>query len=74
MNPSPGDRNGGAGGATDGPLGEDVQAPHRVHAIRIAVGDEDLPEDRFSDHVNNARYFVFINRCFQGWYVVMGIR
>jgi acyl-CoA thioester hydrolase len=74
MNPMPDDHDRVAGSPPDDPLGEDVQPPHRVHAIRIAVGDEDLPEDRFSDHVNNARYFVFINRCFQGWYVAMGIR
>lgn len=49
-------------------------APLRVHATRIAVGDEDLPDDRFSDHVNNARYFAFINRTFREWYVAMGIR
>jgi len=54
-------------GIDDGP-------PLRRFALRIETGDEDLPEDRFNDHVNNARYFVFINRCFQGWYRAMGIR
>lgn len=49
-------------------------APLRVHAMRIVTGDEDLPEDRFSDHVNNARYFAFSNRAFQQWYRAMGIR
>jgi acyl-CoA thioesterase FadM len=48
--------------------------PLRAHALRIAVGDDDLPEDRFTDHVNNARYFAFINRTFHGWYVAMGFR
>lgn len=49
-------------------------APLRTFAIRVQTGDADLPEDRFSDHVNNARYFAFVNRCFQGWYREMGIR
>ncbi|MEI7444168.1 MAG: acyl-CoA thioesterase [Burkholderiales bacterium] len=49
-------------------------APLRVHAKRIAVGDADLPDDRFSDHVNNARYFAFINLTFREWYVAMGLR
>lgn len=51
-----------------------TDAPLRTHALRIEVGDADLPEDRFTDHVNNARYFAFINRTFQGWYVAMGLR
>jgi acyl-CoA thioesterase FadM len=50
------------------------EAPLRRHAVRIDVTDDDLPEDRFNDHVNNARYFAFINRCFHGWYVAMGLR
>jgi hypothetical protein len=37
-----------------------TDAPLRTHALRIPVGDADLPDDRFSDHVNNARYFAFI--------------
>lgn len=52
----------------------DPDAPLRVHAKRILVGDDDLPDDRFSDHVNNARYFAFINLTFREWYVAMGIR
>jgi acyl-CoA thioester hydrolase len=53
-------------------------APHmpplKVHSLRIQTGDNDLPEDRFSDHVNNARYFAFINSTFQSWYRAMGLR
>ncbi len=48
--------------------------PLRSLALRIVTGDEDLPEDRFSDHVNNARYFAFVNRTFQAWYRPMGLR
>jgi acyl-CoA thioesterase FadM len=48
--------------------------PLRAHALRIETSGQDLPEDRFSDHVNNARYFAFINRAFQSWYRAMGIR
>jgi acyl-CoA thioesterase FadM len=48
--------------------------PLRTLSLRIETGDEDLPEDRFNLHVNNARYFVFVNRAFQRWYVAMGIR
>ena len=51
-----------------------TDAPLRTYALRIPVGDADLPDDRFTDHVNNARYFAFINRSFHGWYVAMGIR
>ena len=46
----------------------------RTFTLRIVTGDDDLPEDRFSDHVNNARYFAFVNRTFQGWYRAMGLR
>jgi len=48
--------------------------PLTTHSIRIDVDESDLPEDRFTDHVNNARYFAFVNRAFQSWYVAMGIR
>jgi acyl-CoA thioesterase FadM len=48
--------------------------PLRTLSMRIETGDEDLPEDRFNHHVNNARYFVFVNRAFQRWYREMGIR
>ena len=48
--------------------------PLQTHELRIDVTPDDLPEDRFSKHVNNARYFAFINRTFHGWYVKMGIR
>ena len=40
----------------------------------VDVGEDDLPADRFSDHVNNARYFVHVNGAFQAWYRAMGIR
>jgi acyl-CoA thioester hydrolase len=46
----------------------------KTHEVRIGITPDDLPEDRFSSHVNNARYFAFINRVFQEWYVKMGIR
>lgn len=49
-------------------------APFKTVELRITVGDDDLPEDRYSRHVNNARYFVFINRTFHAWYVKMGLR
>ena len=49
-------------------------APLRTHALRIVTGEHDLPADRLNDHVNNARYFAFINDTFQGWYRAMGIR
>ncbi len=48
--------------------------PLKVLATRVVTGDEDLPEDRFNHHVNNARYFAFANRAFQQWYREMGIR
>ena len=46
----------------------------KSHELRIEITQEDLPEDRFSAHVNNARYFAFINKTFHGWYVRMGLR
>ncbi|MDE2363574.1 MAG: thioesterase family protein [Hyphomicrobiales bacterium] len=46
----------------------------RSHAFRIQTGDEDLPADRFNHHVNNARFFHFINLTFQSWYLAMNIR
>lgn len=49
-------------------------APLRVHELRIELTEDDRPEDRFSHHVNNARYFAFINRVFQSWYRPMGLR
>lgn len=49
-------------------------APLRRHELRIELTEDDRPEDRFSHHVNNARYFAFINRTFQSWYVPMGLR
>lgn len=49
-------------------------APLQRFVLRIDVTEDDLPEDRFTDHVNNARYFAFINRTFQGWYRPMGLR
>jgi acyl-CoA thioesterase FadM len=48
--------------------------PLQCFEWRIAVDERDLPEDRYSDHVNNARYFAFINQAFQAWYRAMGIR
>jgi acyl-CoA thioester hydrolase len=49
-------------------------APLQTHEMRIEVTPADMPEDGFSNHVNNARYFAFINRVFIDWYVKMGIR
>lgn len=46
----------------------------KTHELKIEITPEDLPEDRFSAHVNNARYFAFINKTFHGWYVRMGLR
>jgi acyl-CoA thioesterase FadM len=51
-----------------------MPAPLQIHDQLIEVTEADLPEDRFSDHVNNARYFAFVNRTFQSWYRAMGIR
>lgn len=50
------------------------QPPLQSLALRIELTPDDMPEDRFSNHVNNARYFAFINRTFMQWYVKMGIR
>jgi len=50
------------------------EPPLKTLELRIAVDEQDLPEDRYSDHVNNARYFAFINRTFQAWYRPMGLR
>ena len=50
------------------------EPPLKTLGLRIAVDENDLPEDRYSDHVNNARYFAFINRTFQAWYRPMGLR
>ena len=49
-------------------------APLQTHELRIELTEDDRPEDRFSHHVNNARYFAFINHTFHGWYVNMGFR
>lgn len=49
-------------------------APLQTFELRIDITPDDLPEDRFNHHVNNARYFAFINRTFQRWYVPMGLR
>ena len=51
-----------------------TDTPFKLHTLRIQTGEADLPEDRFSEHVNNARYFAFINNTFQSWYRAMGIR
>ncbi len=48
--------------------------PHMRHECRITVTEADRPVDKFSHHVNNARYFAFINQTFQGWYRAMGLR
>jgi acyl-CoA thioester hydrolase len=50
------------------------EPPLKTLELRVAVDENDLPEDRYSDHVNNARYFAFINRTFQAWYRPMGLR
>lgn len=49
-------------------------APLQTHELRIEITPDDQPDDRFSNHVNNARYFAFISRVFRDWYVKMGIR
>jgi acyl-CoA thioester hydrolase len=46
----------------------------RTLAVRRVTGEHDLPADRYNDHVNNARYFAFVNDAFQHWYVAMGVR
>jgi acyl-CoA thioesterase FadM len=51
-----------------------TQAPLQAYELLIQTGEHDWPEDHFSDHVNNARYFAFINACFQGWYRETGLR
>ena len=50
-----------------------MQAPD-IQGLRIELTEDDRPDDSFSHHVNNARYFAFINRTFQSWYVAMGLR
>ena len=49
-------------------------APLQRHELLIALTPDDQPDDRFSTHVNNARYFAFINQTFRGWYIQMGMR
>jgi acyl-CoA thioesterase FadM len=49
-------------------------APLRSFTWRIRTGDADLPDDRYTFHVNNARYAYFINCCCRDWYVAMGLR
>lgn len=53
---------------------DDARPPLAVHRWRHLTGDDDLPDDRYTGHVNNARYFHFINRCLRGWYIAMGLR
>jgi acyl-CoA thioesterase FadM len=48
--------------------------PLQSFELHIDLTPDDMPEDRYSTHVNNARYFAFINRTFQGWYRAMGVR
>lgn len=55
------------------PTGEPAAAPLQTLELRIELTEDDRPEDRFSHHVNNARYFAFINRTFQAWYWPAGI-
>jgi acyl-CoA thioesterase FadM len=50
------------------------EAPLQAYELLIQTGEHDWPEDHFSDHVNNARYFAFINATFQGWYRETGLR
>jgi acyl-CoA thioesterase FadM len=57
-------------GQAAGPANARLQA----YEALIQTGEHDWPEDRFSDHVNNARYFAFINATFQGWYRETGLR
>ena len=54
--------------------GASAGAPLQHFELAISITPDDLPEDRFNHHVNNARYFAFINRTFHGWYVAMGLR
>lgn len=51
-----------------------TRAPLQAYELLIQTGEHDWPEDHFSDHVNNARYFAFINAAFQGWYRETGLR
>ena len=51
-----------------------ASAPLQAYELLIQTGEQDWPEDRFSNHVNNARYFAFINAAFQGWYRETGLR
>jgi len=51
-----------------------ASAPLQAYELLIQTGEHDWPEDHFSDHVNNARYFAFINAAFQGWYRETGLR
>lgn len=52
----------------------EAKPPLKQFAWQTDVGDDDLPDDRFAMHVNNARYFHFINRTFRDWYIAMGLR
>lgn len=51
-----------------------ARAPLQAYELLIQTGEHDWPEDHFSNHVNNARYFAFINAAFQGWYRETGLR
>jgi hypothetical protein len=48
--------------------------PSKAHALRTRLAMLTLQENRFSDHVNNARYLAFINGTFPSWYRAMGLR
>lgn len=55
-------------------MSADARAPYALHRWRHQTSVEDLPDDRYTGHVNNARYAHFINRCLRGWYIAMGLR
>lgn len=50
------------------------EPPLQSHTLRIALTPADLPEDGYNQHVNNARFFAFINQTFQAWSRAMDIR
>ncbi len=51
-----------------------MSPPLKRFALDIEISEDDLHPDRLTNHVNNARYFAFINQTFQQWYALMGTR
>ena len=43
-------------------------APLQTHELRIDLTEDDRPEDRFSHHVNNARYLTFLEQARIEWF------